>query len=265
MKQFLVAAQFLTRIPITIRDNVSEREMGRSAIFFPLVGVLQGLPAVGAALFFSLIFSPDIAGGIVTVVLLISNGGFHIDGLADTADAISVKATGDFSRDREKRLTIMKESTVGAIGVVAIVSVLLLKYLLIGGLLHKGLTWDVFSMLFLVPVFSKWAMVPVICHGKAARDDGLGRIFVYHGGSGTLLFSSLVLAIVFFLVSSLLPGRVWFDTLKLFFLFVIPLYALGLAWVLFCRKKFGGLTGDTIGAVSEIAEIVLLALAFLWL
>lgn len=265
MKEFLIAAQFLTRIPITIKGDVSEGEMGRSAIFFPLVGVLQGLVAAGAALLFSLAFSPDIAAGIVVVVLLLTNGGFHIDGLADTADGVSVRATGDPARDREKRLTIMKESTVGAIGVLAIASVLLLKYLFVSGVLGRGLTWDVFYILFLVPVFSKWAMVPVICHGKAARDEGLGWIFISHVGPGILLLSSAVLAAVFFLTGFFVPGRVWLDMLKLFLLLAFPLYALGLVWVIFCKREFGGLTGDTMGAVSEIAEIVVLAISFLWI
>jgi len=53
--------------------------------------------------------------------------------------------------------------------------------------------------------------------------------------------------------------------LKLFFLLALPLYGLGLGWVLFCKRKFGGLTGDTVGAISEIAEIVVLAISFLWI
>jgi adenosylcobinamide-GDP ribazoletransferase len=265
VKGFLVALQFLTRVPVTIRGDLSDREIGRSAAFFPLVGVLQGAFVVLAAFFFTLIFSPEIAGGLVVVVLLMTNWGFHMDGLADTADAISVKASGDSARDREKRLAVMKDSSVGAIGVVAIVCVLLLKYLFVSGLLQKGLTWDVLDVLFLVPVFSKWAMVPVIYHGKSARDTGLGKIFILHVNTTVFALSILFLAAVFFLVSSPLPGMVWLNIISLFFLFSISLYLLGLLWTVFCRKKFGGLTGDTIGAVSEIAEVLLLAIGFLWL
>ena len=265
MKGFLVALQFLTRIPIRIKGDLSERDMGRSAIFFPLVGVLQGALAVSAAFLFSLLFSPDIAGGLVVVVLLATNWGFHMDGLADTADAISVKATGDLAHDRDKRLAVMKDSTVGAIGVVTIVSVLLIKYLFVSGLLQKGLTWDVLSVLFLIPVFSKWVMVPVIFHGRPARDTGLGNIFILHMDSVVFFSSTLILAAVFFLASWPLPGVSWLNTIALFFLFSISLYVLGLLWTVFCRRKFGGLTGDTIGAVSEVAEVLLPALGILWL
>jgi len=265
VKGFLAALQFLTRIPVRITGDLSEKEIGRSALFFPLVGVIQGACAALAAFLFSLIFSPDIAAGLVVVALLATNWGFHMDGLADTADAVSVKASGDAARDREKRLAVMKDSNVGAIGVVAIVCTLLLKYLLVSGLLQKGLTWDVLNVLFLVPVFSKWAMVPVIHHGRSARDTGLGNIFVTHVNASVFAFSVLLLAALFLAASLPLPGLTWPSAAALFFLFSIPTYLLGLLWTAFCQRRFGGQTGDTIGAVSELAEILLFAVGFLWL
>ncbi|MDR2018208.1 MAG: adenosylcobinamide-GDP ribazoletransferase [Syntrophobacterales bacterium] len=265
MKEFLVALQFLTRIPVKIKGNLSEKEIGQSAVFFPAVGVLQGLSAVCAAFFFSLMFSADIASGLVIIILLITNWGFHIDGLADTADAVSVKTTGDPMRDTEQRLSVMKDSTIGAIGVVAIISVLLLKYLFVSGLLQKGLTWDVLYVLFLMPVFSKWIMVPIIYHGRSVRDTGLGNIFIRHVNSAVLVESTLLLAVIYFITSCSLPEVTWRNITMLFFLFSVSLYILGLLWVAFCKKKFGGLTGDTIGAVSELAEVLLPAIGFLWL
>jgi adenosylcobinamide-GDP ribazoletransferase len=265
VKPFLISLQFLTRIPVRIRGNVSEKEIGRSAIFFPLVGVLQGAPAAAASLLFAILFNPEIAAGLVIVVLLLINGGFHVDGLADTADAVSVKGTGDPARDRERRLSVMKDSSVGAMGAIAIALLLLLKYLFISGLLEKGLTWEVSSMILLVPVFSKWIMVPVIYHGKPARDEGLGAIFIAHGSLTVLILSSLILVVIFACTALLLPGTQWFPALKLFFVLAVPSYILSLLWVAFCRKEFGGLTGDTMGAVSEVGEILLFALAFLWI
>jgi len=265
VKGFLAALQFLTRIPVRIRGDLSEKEIGRSALFFPLVGFIQGVCAVLAAFLFSLIFSPDIAAGLVVIALLATNWGFHMDGLADTADAVSVKATGNAAGDRVKRLAVMKDSNVGAIGVVAIVCTLLLKYLLVSGLLQKGLTWEVLDVLFLVPVFSKWAMVPVIYHGRSARDTGLGNIFIAHMNSTVFSLSILLLAAIFLAASLPLPELTWLRIAVLFFLFSIPTYLLGLLWTVFCRRRFGGQTGDTIGAVSELAEILLFAVGFLWL
>lgn len=264
MKPLLVSVQFLTRIPVRITGNLSDREIGRSAIYFPFVGLLQGLPAAATALLFGLLFTPEIAAGLVIAVLLLINGGFHVDGLADTADAISVKGTGDPSRDREKRLAVMKDSSVGAMGAIAIALFILLKYLFISGLLQKGLTWDVLCMLMLVPVFSKWIMVPVITHGNPARGDGLGKVFIAHGGPAVLVLSSIVLAVIFACSIFFLPEARLAGALKLFLALALPSYVLGLLWVAFCTKEFGGLTGDTIGAVSEVGEIVLFAIVFLW-
>ena len=265
MKGFLIATQFLTRIPVRVRGHLTERDIGRSAIFFPLVGALQGAPAAAAAFFLTMVFSPDIAAGLVILVLIVTNGGFHIDGLADTADAVSVKSVGDAAEDREKRLAVMKDSAVGAIGVVAIVVAILLKYLLISGILLKGLTWDALCLLFLAPVFSKWIMVPVIFHGAAAKNEGLGAIFIANAGLGVFALSSAMLAAIFFVMWFFLPGSTWLEATKLFLLLTVPLYTFGLTWVVFCRRRFGGMTGDTIGAVSEIAELLFLAVAFLWL
>ena len=265
MKGFLVALQFLTRIPVRIKGNLSEREVGRSAVFFPLVGIFQGVPLVLVAFLFTLMFSADIASGLVVVTLLVTNWAFHMDGLADTADAVSVKSTGNPAQDREKRLAVMKDSNVGAMGVVAIACVLLLKYLFVRGLLEKGLTWDVLGVLFLVPVFSKWAMVPVIYHGESARTTGLGSTFIENVDSTIFALSALLLAAVFFLTFCRLPGITWLNMLTLFLLLSIPLYLLSFFWTAFCRKKFGGLTGDTIGAVSEVAEVLLFAAGSLWL
>ncbi|HEY3277170.1 MAG TPA: adenosylcobinamide-GDP ribazoletransferase [Syntrophorhabdaceae bacterium] len=263
MKELLISLQFLTRIPVRITGSLSERQIGRSAIFFPFVGVVQGAAAACTAVFMDLLFNPEIAAGFVVVVPLLINGGFHIDGLADTVDGMSVKGTGEPSRDRERRLTVMKDSSIGAMGAAAIAVLVLIKYLFASGLIEKGLTWDVLFMIFFVPVFSKWIMVPVICHGKAARNDGLGKIFIAHGGTGVLLLSSVILAAIFACASFALPEPSWRGTGKVFLLLFLSSYGLALLWVAFCQHKFGGLTGDTIGAVSEIGEILLFGIAFL--
>ena len=263
MKEFLVALQFLTRIPVRIPGSLSERQIGRSAIFFPFVGLVQGAAAACTAVIMSLLFNTEIAAGFVVVVPLLINGGFHIDGLADTVDGISVKGTGEVSGDREKRLTVMKDSSVGAMGAAAIAVLVLIKYLFASGLIEKGLTWEVLFMVFLIPVFSRWIMVPVICHGNPARNEGLGKIFITHGGAAVLFLSSAVLAVIFACASFVLPEPSWQRIVKIFLLLLLPSYGLALLWVAFCRQKFGGLTGDTIGAVSEVGEILLFAIAFL--
>ncbi|MEW6115933.1 MAG: adenosylcobinamide-GDP ribazoletransferase [Nitrospirota bacterium] len=266
MKQLLLAFQFLTIIPTQVRGEVSERDIAQSAAFFPAVGAFQGMViSLSAALFLKL-FSPEIAGGLLLLLLTLSNGGFHIDGLADTFDALAVKSRGDRELDREKRLAVMKDSTTGAIGVVAILITILLKYLFIHNLLITASIFTAYSALFLMPVFSKWIMIPAMYHGTSARQNGLGRIFLNGVKGNTVIFSSLLVALCYIAVAELHLLKMYGpDSIVLFLILFAALYALSVLAVRFCEQRFGGLTGDNLGALSEVSEIIFLAIITLWL
>ena len=264
MKGLLLALQFLFIIPVRVRGRVTEADLARSAAFFPLAGALQGLVAAWGAFLLVPFFSARIGAGLVLALVTAMSGGFHLDGLADTFDALAVKSTGNPEADRQKRLSVMKESTTGAIGVVAIAMAVLLKYLFMAGLFETCGLRRAAYLLFLAAAASKWAMVPVLFHGKAARREGLGRIFVEGCGPGVFFSSVLLLACVSLgaaLVWSRPPEAEWAIFMLLAWL---CLYVLGLLWTLFCGKRFGGITGDAAGAVGEMAEMLFLALAFLW-
>ncbi len=265
MKRLLLSIQFLTRIPVKTAGNVSAADLARSTVYFPLVGLLHGIPASCSAFIFSVLFTPEIAAGIVVLVLILINGGFHLDGLADTADGISVQSTGDVFTDFKRRLSVMKDSRTGAIGVIAIVLDILLKYLLIAGILERGKTWDIFLLILIVPVFSRWSIIPAIYHGKAAREDGLGRAFIDEMELSSLIMSFFTLVVIFTAFGFFFPDRTWFDMCKLFFILGGAMYGLSLFWVCYCARQFGGLTGDTMGAISEITETFGMAIGFLWL
>jgi adenosylcobinamide-GDP ribazoletransferase len=265
LKGLLLAIQFLTIIPVRVKGTVTEKDLGRSGAFFPVVGMMQGVVAAIAALFLPLIFSAEIASGLIILLLAVANGGFHLDGLADTFDAIAVKSSGDDGTDRERRLAVMKDSTTGAIGVTAIVIAILLKYLFIASILDTYNTPKAAYMLFLVPLFSKWAMVPTLFHGKPAREMGLGKIFIDHTTSGMFLLSSLIMAGIYCSVAFSLSVFDRGDILLLLLVLSISLYLLGVAWSGFCSRRFGGLTGDNIGAVGEIGDLLTLGIVSLWL
>lgn len=265
MRQLLLAFQFLTIVPVKVRDEVSEKDISGSAAFFPLVGVFQGLLAAVTALLFMKLFSSEVACGLVVLVLTLTNGGFHLDGLADTFDALAVKASGDEEADRGKRLSVMKDSSTGAIGVTAIVFAVLLKFVFLNFLFLNYPLFTVFYLLFFMPVFSKWVMIPGMFHGISARQDGLGKIFINNTGTMTVLFSSLSIILFCILTFPFYPDNTYFHkTIVLFPVLFAVLYMFSFMSVNFCRQRFGGITGDNLGAISEISEILFLMLASLW-
>ncbi|HWR58174.1 MAG TPA: adenosylcobinamide-GDP ribazoletransferase [Thermodesulfovibrionales bacterium] len=265
MRQLAVAFQFLTIIPIKVRGDVSARDLSRSAVFFPVVGAFQGLLAACASSLFIMMFPSEITSGLIIVVLVISNGGFHLDGLADTFDALAVKSSGNEAIDIEKRLSVMKEGTTGAIGVVSIVLVILLKYLFINDLLLKASTLAAASFLFLMAVFSRWVMVPSLCHGTSARKDGLGKAFMDSVGMSTVMYSFLLVVLFCSFIVWLSLSGYGTKAFALYLFLSALLYLFSVLAVGFFKRKFGGLTGDNFGAISEISEILFLMGVSLWL
>ena len=252
MKKILLAFQFLTIIPVKEMRDVSEKEIGEASAFFPLIGFVQGALFVVSAVLFLKIFPPELANGLLILVIVATSGGLHLDGLADTFDAIALRG------DREKKLLVMKDSTIGPVGVIAIVILILLKYLALNAFFFHSSPITYYSSLFLMPVFSRWVMVTAIFHGKSARQDGIGKIFVENTKLKELIIATSLTVLIFLLVLFIthypLP-----ITHFLFVLLVLYIFSLVSVW--FCNKKFGGMTGDTFGAVSEISEILFLIMA----
>jgi adenosylcobinamide-GDP ribazoletransferase len=266
MKPLLLAFQFLTIIPIRVRGEVTGRDLSLSAALFPVVGALQGGIAVVMVLSLGKEFPPELTSVLVLLVWVLTNGGFHLDGLADTFDALAVKATGDECLDKEKRLAVMKDSSSGAIGVTAIVFAVLLKFLFLNFVISHAAPYAYYTLLFLMPVFSKWVMVPSLCHGTSARPDGLGRLFIDSVGANTAVLSSLLVILFFFSSSALsLYGAFGTRIITLFLSLFATLYLFSLLLVRFFKRRFGGLTGDNLGAIHEISEILFLFTVTRWL
>jgi adenosylcobinamide-GDP ribazoletransferase len=264
MKSFLLAIQFLTIIPVSVRGMVTERQVSSSSAFFPLVGAIQGFAIAIVAFLLSYVFPPNLVAGLAVLGFVLLNGGFHLDGLADTFDAFAVKSSGDPAKDRQKRLAVMKDSTTGAIGVVAVVLALLLTYLFISALFDKYLQAATARLLFLMPVFSKWTMVSVMAYGQAARNEGLGKLFIDGTGMKQTMGATLFLVTAFVGAMLFIPMGGLLREGGFMFSCSLCLYTYGALWSSFCKKKFGGLTGDTVGASGQMADLIFLALAYGW-
>lgn len=237
MKNLLIAMQFLTIIPLKIK-SVDEKDLSASLAYFPLVGVLLGLFLVGINNVLSILNFQEIILNILLVVsLLVLTGGIHLDGLADTFDALSS------GRDKEEMLRIMRDPHVGVMGLLSVVSVLLLKISFLSSL-NIGAK---LAALVLSCTLSRWAQVFLMFFFPYARVEGKTKIFMQNINLKIVILITLV-ALCFSLLIMRLEG-----------LYLILIVAL--SGYLICnsvKKKIGGITGDTLGAVSELIEVIVL-------
>jgi adenosylcobinamide-GDP ribazoletransferase len=263
MKNLLIAFQFLTVIPFHIKSHLRDDDIARSSSAFVIVGLIQGMMLLITDFISGMFFHPDLVIGIVLLVYVIFNGGFHLDGLADTVDAVAVKSSGSNEADRKKRLSVMKDSAAGSIGVIAIVFTILLKYLALKNITHF-LTFTYYSSLVLMPVLPKWVMVVAMFHAQPARENGLGKIFINRTGLKEVVISSSLLLILLILPLIFL-GQYIPDYLYIFYALLIAIqYIFCRLSISFFNKEFGGLTGDTLGAMSEMTEIIFLFMVIVW-
>ena len=240
MTPLLIALQFLTRLPVSLPGMPTPEQVGRSLLWYPLVGLLLGLLLWGAHLLLGQA-SAVLQAAIILALWVGLSGGLHLDGLADTADAW----VGGFA-DRERTLAIMKDPRSGPIAVVVLVLLLLLKFAALFTLLEAGQG----IYLLLLPWMGRSLLPLLLATTPYVREGGLGQALVDHLPRGQLPW---VLGV--HLLGMLLFG--W-----------MGLLALATALLLFIwlrralLRRLGGTTGDTAGALVELGECaVLLALA----
>jgi adenosylcobinamide-GDP ribazoletransferase len=235
MKGLIAALKFLTIIPF-----------GKSAIyepkgmvpFFPIVGLIIGL-LVSVFDQIALIFWPVQTTSILDVVLLaVLTAALHIDGLGDTADGLM----GHHSR--EKALEIMKDSRIGVMGLVAIVCTFAVKW---GGILnlheHRML------LLMLVPAYSRSAMIFGIRFLEYGRPDG---------GTGYDFFDTPIKLSAFrwLLIPVAVSIFLGWKGAGLNIIFTLATAII----ILYYKKRMGCITGDMLGAMTEVVESLLFLL-----
>ena len=236
MNRFFAAVRFLTVLPLPRGWGEDVEDLARSAPLVPIVGVTIGAAAAGFAWGMDRAFS-DLLTSVLTVILLMAvSGGLHMDGLSDAADGL-------FSaRPRARMLEIMRDSHIGAMGVMAIVSVFAVKAAALEGL-PAGMRW---RCVFLMPVAGRAALTISMAVLPYARPEG---------GLGSLFFQRRSrMAGAWALLALLLAG--WgIDCWRgVGAATAAALGALGLA--LYVYRKIGGATGDTLGAACEIVEVI---------
>jgi adenosylcobinamide-GDP ribazoletransferase len=158
----------------------------------------------------------------------------------------------------------MRDPTAGPIGVVAIVVTLLVKYALLEEVLATTGWTSLNPAVLLMPAVAAWSMTMMMPGAKSARSDGLGKIFLGRVTAGHVFLASILL-ICLACIGYLISGYPAYDSAGRYFLFFFAasLGALcgGLLVQRLCTVRFGGLTGDNLGAIHEAAETILLIAA----
>jgi len=249
VRSLAAAVKFLTSVPVPERWVGDVSTLGRSVPWFPVVGLAAG--GVVAAVCYGLQFVlPALPLAVVLVALMVGvSGGLHLDGLSDTADGFLS------SRPRDRVLEIMKDSHVGAMGVIAIVLVLLLKVALIASLAD-----DTRWRLVIVAVVAGRCVFPItmMLLRYARPEGGLATIFAASATPAarrwsTLAWGVLVAPAAGYLLASW-PGLVA----------GAASVAVSLALCGYTRYRIGGYTGDTLGAGCELTELVPLLVSVIW-
>jgi adenosylcobinamide-GDP ribazoletransferase len=218
----------------------STNEVGRSAIFFPVVGLMLGLILV----LVNFLLLPFASAGLLSVILVsilaFVTRGLHLDGVGDTFDGLGAGG------DRDRVLSIMDYSHTGVFGLIAIVLVLFLK-------IHALESMDVdrWRALLVAPILGRWAMVLLAYRSKAAKA-GLGSNLVDHLQTKHFVFATLLTLL---LVAAIFRGN------GIFMMAWVAVFTM--ASKNYFHRRLGGVTGDIFGAVGELSEtsaMVLLAL-----
>ena len=242
----LIAISFLTIIPIKTFARPEKSSLGNSMAYFPIVGLIMG--GLGAVLSLALdqVMPTQASNVLIILFFVVITGGLHLDGLADTVDAI---ASG---QERRGKLKVMKDGAIGPMGVAAVTIVLLLQFIFLNNLTATPRLLAI----IVVPAIARWPMVLLLWRLPAARKDGLAHIFTKETRFASFLISSLFTLVIIAGASYMLG---WANLLIIPILILIAVFAAKVF-----RYFFGGTTGDTLGATVELsAAIIFLAISLL--
>ena len=242
MSGFVVAARYLTIVPVRRAAGAPTSGLGRAAAWFPVVGAGIGLLLVAADHWLARTFPALLAALLTVTVWKVVTGGLHLDGLADCLDSLG-------GRTPEHRRSIMSDSRIGTFGAVGLILFLMIEIVALSGM--DGHTrW---RLLLAAPTIGR-ATPPLVARVfPAARGDGQGAAFVAEVRRWAAVVSLMIAAVV---------AMVTFGASGLVALAV----ALGVAMLTarFLAVRVGGITGDVLGAVVEVAELAVILVVAAW-
>jgi len=244
VRDLRVCVLFLTRIPVGRIVGLATDDLGRAAWAFPLAGLMVGAIAGGALYIVAAAeVSPLGCALVALAVQALVTGALHEDGLADVADGMG-------AHERDRRLEIMRDSRIGTYGVLALLFSVGIRAAMIAGIPAPGYA---FMAIIAAAIFSR-AVLPAVMHAMVpARTDGLSQNAGQPSARGAAI-AALIGALGLF---TLLPLSVALGAVAL-------ALVLGGAVTWWAHAKFGGQTGDVLGAIQQMIEIAVVTAAAAW-
>jgi len=250
IKIFFTAIMFYTRIPCPSWVDHAADRLNKATRYFPFIGWI-----VGGASSMAFLVSSQILPISVSVVLSMAagiavTGGFHEDGWADVCDGFGGGWT------KERILAIMKDSVIGAYGVIGVVLILLLKYLLLYTIAQRG-------------NIIEWTLVVVAAH-STSRLMGVATIYSHDyvrenenskakPVAKALSPGNLLLSLIFGIAPLVAFLNYWV------FILLVPVFLVKVYMSNYFYKWIGGYTGDCLGAVQQVSEVVFyMSVIVLW-
>lgn len=239
MKRLILMLQFLTRLPLPFEVPASQEDFEKGVIYFPVAGMVIGLLLYGLAVILLPFTEPLLLAVILMAFEIILTGGLHLDGLADSFDGL-------FSyRNKERMLEIMKDSRIGSNGVLVLIVGLLLKVAAI----HVLVSYQQLLPLLWYPVIARTSSVFTARISPYARKEGMGNFFI--GKTTTFQWLNCLLqTVVFTILIQPAAG-----------IAIIVAHISAYMFTKFCESKIDGMTGDTMGANTELQSILLLVMS----
>lgn len=239
-----ISCQFFTVMPIKRTITVTKLRMKIALHLLPLIGLFLGC-IVATLLFFTISLPVPMTAFLIITVAVVITGGIHLDGWIDTADAF-------FSyREKAKRLEIMADPRIGAFAVMSLLFLLGWRYLFIFETIQALSIVSLISIA-LIYYYNRLAMLYVLMNTPLAKQEGLAATFQVNLKRRET-YVHYVTSLLLLIMIAMIDVRALFVTSVLFVMTVTVAHISKLLIV----KHFGGVTGDTVGAVGEGVETVL--------
>ncbi len=234
MGSLILAIRFLTIVPVPGRQAAGPSALGRAAWWFPIVGLLLGIALAVGGRGADALFPPLVAAALLVTGWKVATGGIHLDGVADCLDGLA-------GSDPARRLAIMRDSRIGVFGAAGLILLCLLTVAALAALAASLRL----RVLVLAPVIGRVA--PLLAGAwlaPATPGQGLGAAFAAGlsrgAGPAHVVASGVLAAWLLGIGGVAVAAAAW---------------SLALLAAAFVARRLGGLTGDVLGAVVEVAEL----------